>query len=66
MNDTLPLRDDPEDQEAFDRFQVRCRSCGSLHVEWFNDMGFSCESGGWGSAGFCCRYCGIKTEMITS
>lgn len=51
-------------QEAFGAFRVRCRSCGSECVEWFNDMGFSTESGGWGSAGFRCLDCGAETEMV--
>ena len=58
------VEDEPVEQEAFGTFQVRCGSCASLKVEWFNDMGFSAMSGGWGSAGFRCKDCGAETEMI--
>lgn len=52
-------------QEAFDTFRVTCQ-CGSQRVEWFNSMGWSEMSGGWGEAGFRCLDCRTEVEMITA
>lgn len=58
------MTEKPVEQEAFENFEVRCRKCGSLRVEWFNNIGFSEVSGPWGGAGFRCLECGTETEMF--
>ena len=45
-------------------FTVACNKCGSQKISLENDMGFSPESGSWGSAILKCENCGNQIEII--
>ena len=56
-----------EIQEEIDKqwpgFTVICKKCGSTKVELDDTMGFSAQSGGWGSITFACTNCDNKTTI---
>lgn len=47
-------------------FTTLCQRCGSRAVYFENSLGYSAESGGWGSADLICASCGYSTALIAS
>lgn len=45
-------------------FTITCDKCGSTMVITENTMGFSAESGGWGSLDLVCLECDARTELV--
>ena len=55
---------DITDQTPFGEFEVKCKKCGSTNVDLDNSMGWSEESGGWGSLDLMCQDCGNRVELM--
>lgn len=55
------LNDDPDFG-----FRLVCKKCGSDRVTYGNDLGFSAESGAWGSVDLECEACGNETTLVGS
>jgi ribosomal protein S27E len=55
---------DSMEETPFGDFEVKCNKCGSTNVNLDNSMGFSPESGGWGSLDLECQDCGNRTELM--
>jgi len=47
-------------------FTITCDKCGSQRVEVENSLGFSPQSGGWGSVDLHCLDCDARTEIVES
>lgn len=62
----LHERNHAEDSKFWPGFSVACLQCGSDKVILDNSMGFSVESGGWGSIDFECQECGVQTAIVES
>lgn len=44
-------------------FTIKCDFCGSKHVYLENTLGYSAESGGWGSLTLVCSKCEKRTDI---
>jgi len=44
-------------------FEITCRKCSKQMAVFESDVGFSCQSGAWGSVRLLCLYCG-KSDRI--
>jgi ribosomal protein S27E len=57
-------------QEEIDKqwpgFTVTCNNCGSTLIELDDSLGFSAQSGGWGSIDIECLNCGNSTTLRES
>lgn len=53
-----------ECDETHEGFEIKCVKCESTMVYFENDMGYSPESGGWGSADLVCHHCGNRTSLV--
>jgi hypothetical protein len=63
----MSRKDDKEAQKEFwPDFIVRCRSCKSFKIHLENTLGYSPESGGWGSVEFVCQDCGTRSTIMDS
>lgn len=47
-------------------FKIICRKCDSEDVYIDNSLGFSIESGSWGSIDLVCNNCENRTEIVDS
>lgn len=58
----------PEDaaKKTHEGFTVTCDKCGSKVVTVENSLGFSAESGSWGSVDLVCQACDNRTELVGS
>lgn len=52
--------------KAHGGFRIVCERCGCDVVEFDNSMGWSAESGGWGSFDLVCCGCGHSVELMGS
>lgn len=61
------MKKEQEDESKFwPGFTVTCNKCGGTNTRLENSMGYSPESGGWGSIDFVCNDCGNQTEIVES
>lgn len=49
--------------ETHPGFKIICQKCQGIKVYFENDMGFSPESGAWGSANLVCNNCDNSTVL---
>jgi len=57
---------DNEYETPFGSFSVECSECGSKNIDLENSLGFSVESGSWGSIDLVCVDCGNRFEIYES
>jgi hypothetical protein len=55
-----------EYETPFGSFSVECSECGSKNIDLENSLGFSVESGSWGSIDLVCADCGNRFEIYES
>lgn len=53
------------DETPFGSFKVTCE-CGSKNIELDNSLGYSPESGRWGSIDIHCLDCDKRAEIVSS
>lgn len=64
MTNHVSAEDKVEQEKLWPGFTVQCDKCASFKVTLENSMGYSPESGAWGSLDFLCLSCGNKTELM--
>lgn len=64
MVNDVSAEEKAEQEELWPGFTVQCDKCGSFKVTLENSLGYSPESGGWGSLDFQCLFCGNETELM--
>lgn len=47
-------------------FTITCDQCGSAAITIENSLGFSAESGGWGSIDLVCDTCDSRATIVES
>jgi hypothetical protein len=52
-----------KEKYCLDRFIVTCKECNSINIEIENGIGYSNESGSWGSLDLICADCGNREEV---
>ena len=52
--------------ELFTDFNVTCKKCGSVNIEFEDSRGYSETSGGWGSLDLVCVDCGNRQEVVSN
>ena len=45
-------------------FAIECEKCGGTEIIIKNTLGFSSESGSWGSVKLVCTECGTSTTIV--
>lgn len=55
-----------ESEKTHPGFTIFCTGCGNFDVMVENSLGYSCESGGWGSVDLVCNTCDNRTEIVES
>lgn len=66
------MTDQPTDEQReaqakfWPGFTVRCNECGGFNITLDDSMGFSAESGGWGSIDMVCEDCNLSAEVVSS
>lgn len=53
-------------EKLWPNFTVCCNRCSGFNITLDNSMGFSAESGGWGSIDMICEDCKTSTEIVSS